>query len=431
MPLPRQPLEGPAYSRVPFRVYQDPSVYRGELDKIFSGPTWNYLGLDCEIPNAGDFRRTFVGEREVLMLRHPDGTIGAVENRCAHRGAQICQAMKGNTGRALICPYHQWTFNLKGDLTGLPYRRGIRGKGGMPADFDMTQHGLTQLKVEVLNGVVFGSFDPDVQPLREYLGPAMEKYFTRVFDGRKLRIVGVHRQMIDCNWKLQMENLKDPYHAGILHTFLVKFGLYRLDQKSAFYKNDENGHSVMMTSRGSEKGREDTGGVQLKAHDFVISDPDLLKPRMEFKDDVTLSIQTIFPNLIVQAQSNTLATRHAIPRGPGKHELVWTFFGYEDDDEEMRMLRLRQANLMGPAGFVTLDDAEALEFSQIGIDAAPPEAESVLELGRKGYEANDHLVTETLIRGFYRHYARLMDMPVPPQALPEEADDHVCPGEAK
>jgi salicylate 5-hydroxylase large subunit len=186
-----------------------------------------------------------------------------------------------------------------------------------------------------------------------------------------------------------------------------------------------------MTSRGSEKGREDTGGVQLKAQDFVISDPDLLKPRMEFKDDVTLSIQTIFPNLIVQAQSNTLATRHAIPRGPGKHELVWTFFGYEDDDEEMRMLRLRQANLMGPAGFVTLDDAEALEFSQIGIDAAPPEAESVLELGRKGYEANDHLVTETLIRGFYRHYARLMDMPVPPQALPEEADDHVCPGEAK
>ncbi len=397
-------------TRIPYRLYQDADIYAVEMDRIYSGPTWNYVGLECEVPNPGDYRRTYVGAREVLLLRDHDGSVSAVENRCAHRGAQVCQALSGNTGKSLICPYHQWTYSLTGELTGLPFRRGIRGKGGMPAEFDMKNHGLTRLRVETLNGVAFASFDPAAPTLSEYLGPVMKKYFTRIFDGRKLRVVGVHRQMIDCNWKLQMENLKDPYHAGILHTFLVKFGLYRLDQKSEFHKNDEMGHSVLMTSRGSEKGKEDTGGATLRAPDFTLTDTTLLQPKIEFPDDITLSIQTIFPNLIVQAQSNTLATRHAVPKGVGRHELVWTFFGYEDDDAEMRLRRLRQANLMGPAGYVTLDDAEALEFNQAGIDGAPPAAESVLELGRRGIEANDHLVTETLIRGFYRHYGKIMDL---------------------
>ena len=400
----------PDTTRVPYRVYQDSEIYADELTRIFYGPNWNYLGLECEVPQPGDYRRTFVGEREILMLRTKEGDITAVENRCAHRGTQICQALSGNTGPSLICPYHQWTYTLTGELTGLPYRRGIRGKGGMPEDFDLKNHSLVQLKVEVLNGVVFGTFDPSTPPLEEYLGPDMYNYFVRIFNGRSLRIVGVHRQVIDCNWKLQMENLKDPYHAGILHLFLVKFGLYRLDQKSEFYKNDAMGHSILMTSRGTEKGQEDTGGVRMRAPDFELSDRDLIKTRIEFPDDVTLTIQTIFPSLIVQAQSNTLATRHVIPKGVGSHELVWTFFGFDDDDDELRTLRLRLANVMGPAGYVTLDDAEALEFSQLGIRGTAPDAESVLELGRRGIESNDHLVTETLIRGYYRRYRELMDL---------------------
>tara|TARA_Y100001936_G_scaffold250320_1_gene302797 strand:+ start:185 stop:1453 length:1269 start_codon:yes stop_codon:yes gene_type:complete len=395
-------------TRVPYEVYQSPKIYAEELEKIFYGPTWNYVGLECEIPKAGDFRRNFIGEREILLIRKEDGKISVVENRCAHRGAQLCQSLSGNTGTAIMCPYHQWTYTLDGVLTGMPFKRGINGKGGLNPDFDMQKHGLLSLRVESLNGVVFASFDKDVAPLKTYLGKNMEKYFTRIFDGRGLRVVGYERQVIDCNWKLQMENLKDPYHAGILHLFLISFGLFRLDQESKCLVDDSKGHSVLMTAKGTEEGKEDTGGVRIAAPDFTLTDHELIKPRMEFPDNITLSIQTLFPSIIVQAQCNTLATRHVIPKGPGSHELVWTFFGFEDDDEEMRDLRLRQANLMGSAGYVTLDDAEALEFSQLGLTGLPNGQSAVLEIGGTDCESNDHLVTESLIRGFYMRYRDVM-----------------------
>ena len=84
--------------------------------------------------------------------------------------------------------------------------------------------------------------------------------------------------------------------------------------------------------------------------DYNLADPRLIDPKKEFSGDATVVMQTLWPNLIMQQQSNLLAMRHIIPRGPEKFELAWTFFGYEDDDEEMTARRLRQANLMGPAG---------------------------------------------------------------------------------
>ena len=395
-------------TRVPFRVYEDSDIYRAELDRIFYGPTWNYVGLECEVPDPGDFRRNFIGEREILMVRTAAGGIAVMENRCAHRGAQICQALDGNVGEALMCPYHQWTYSLEGDLTGVPFRRGFKGQGGFPKDFDLSKHGLPKLKVEVVNGVVFASFDHTMKPVADELGPDNLKYFTRVFDGRRLRVIGYQRQIIDSNWKLQMENLKDPYHAGILHLFLISFGLFRLDQKSAYYFDDGKGHTVLMTERGTESDDGDYGGVKIAAPDYTLTDHELVQPRKEFPDNVTLAIQTLFPSVIVQAQSNTLATRHVIPKGTGKHELVWTFFGFEDDDAEMRNLRLRQANLMGSAGYVTLDDAEALEYSQLGVSGAPEGAEAVLVLDGNGAESGECLVTEALIRGFYMRYRDIM-----------------------
>lgn len=399
---------GTVPTAVPYHVYRDGDLYARELERIFYGPSWNYVGLECEVPGAGDFRRVHVGEREVLLLRGADGRVRVLQNLCAHRGAQICQALSGNCGEALTCPYHQWTFDLDGNLTGVPFRRGYRGKGGMPGDFAMSDHGLTRLRCETLNGVVFASFADDVPPLADYMGPEMVRYFTRVFDGRELRVVGYQRQMIDCNWKLQMENLKDPYHAGILHLFLIRFGLFRLDQRSESRIDDSKGHCVLTTVRGSEQGQEDLGDVRLRDPDFSLHDHTLIQPTMEYPDSITLSIQTIFPSLIVQAQSNTLATRHVIPKGVDRHELIWTFFGYAGDDAETRQRRLRQANLMGAAGYVTLDDAEALEFSQAGLSGAARNQSAVLKLGGDDAEASDHLVTEGMIRGFYKRYFEIV-----------------------
>jgi len=98
-----------------------------------------------------------------------------------------------------------------------------------------------------------------------------------------------------------------------------------------------------------------------------------------------------------------------VTRGPGAFDLHWTFFGYATDDEPMRLRRLRQANLMGPSGFVSIDDGEVMELSHEGISPWP-DASGVLEMG--GYDGadTDHMVTEAAIRAFYGYYRRVMDL---------------------
>src|SRR5262249_59435300 len=120
--------------------------------------------------------------------------------------------------------------------------------------------------------------------------------------------------------------------------------------------------------------------------------------------------QTIWPTLIVQQQSNTLATRQLVTRGPEAFDLVWTFFGYAADDETMTRRRLRQANLMGPAGLVSVDDGEMMEASQGGIGCYPEAGATVLELGGRACDDTPHMITEAAIRAFYRHYREAMDL---------------------
>ena len=120
-------------------------------------------------------------------------------------------------------------------------------------------------------------------------------------------------------------------------------------------------------------------------------------------------MQTLWPNLIVQQQSNTLAMRHIVPQNPNKFRLDWTFFGYKDDDEEMVRRRLRQANLMGAAGFVSADDSEVMKFSQEGVGPYQYD-EGIMEMGGLGTSEEEHMVTESAIRGFYGYYRKVMGL---------------------
>jgi salicylate 5-hydroxylase large subunit len=88
-------------------VYVDPTIYARELERIFYGAHWNYVGLEAEVPTTGSFKRTTIGERSVIMVRNRDGNINVLENRCAHRGLRFCQERIGKV-RTLVCPYHQW-----------------------------------------------------------------------------------------------------------------------------------------------------------------------------------------------------------------------------------------------------------------------------------------------------------------------------------
>jgi len=403
---------GEGTSRIPFWAYTREDLYKKELDRFFYNHHWCYVGLEAEIPNPGDFRRTVVGERSVIMVRDPDGSINVVENVCAHRGMRFCRERHGNA-KDFLCPYHQWNYSLKGDLQGVPFRRGVKqdGKvnGGMPKDFKLEEHGLTKLKVATRGGVVFASFDHEIESLEVFLGPTILKYFDRTFNGRQLKILGYRRQRIPGNWKLMQENIKDPYHPGLLHTWFSTFGLWRADNKSELKMDDKFRHAAMISTRGQGgNNAEVVGGVDSFKDKMTLNDTRLLDIVPEaWWGGPTAVMTTIFPSLIIQQQVNSVSTRHIQPSGHGSFDFVWTHFGFEDDTPEMQERRLIQANLFGPAGFVSADDGEVIEWSQQGFEQKPSHR-TLVEMGGVDIGDTDHMVTETLIRGMYDYWRKVM-----------------------
>ena len=404
--------ENDGSSRIPFASYTSDALHQRELERFFYAKHWCYVGLEAEIPNPGDFKRTAVGERSVILVRDAVGGINVVENVCAHRGMSFCRERHGNA-KGFTCPYHQWNYSLTGDLQGVPFRRGVKqdGKvqGGMPADFDPKQNGLTKLKVAARGGVVFASFDHDVEPFEDFVGPAILRYFDRLFDGRALKILGYNRQRIPGNWKLMQENIKDPYHPGLLHTWFVTFGLWRADNKSQLLMDERFRHAAMISTRGQSGKADQVTGVSSFKGDMKLEDPRFLDVVPEpWWNGPSVVMTTIFPSVIFQQQVNSVSTRHIQPDGHGAFDFVWTHFAFADDSDEMIERRLRQANLFGPAGFVSADDGEVIELSQMGFEQKPSHR-TLAELGGTGVEDTDHMVTETLIRGMYRYWREVME----------------------
>ncbi|ADZ91641.1 aromatic ring-hydroxylating dioxygenase subunit alpha [Marinomonas mediterranea] len=399
--------------RIPFWTYTNEDVHKKELERLFYQKHWCYVGLEAEIPDPGDFKRTVIGERSVIMVRDQDGSIYVVENLCAHRGMRFCREKQGNT-KSFTCPYHQWNYDLEGNLQGVPFRRGVKQdgqvKGGMPKDFKPADHHLTKLRVAQRGGVVFASFDHDIESFEDFLGPTILSYFDRMFNGRKLTLLGYNKQRIPGNWKLMQENIKDPYHPGLLHTWFVTFGLWRADNRSELKMDDHFRHAAMISTRGAGGENAQTTNVSSFKESMTLNDPSFLDVEVEpWWDGPTAVMMTIFPSVILQQQVNSVSTRHIQPNGHGSFDFVWTHFGYEDDTEEMTERRLRQANLFGPAGFVSADDGEVIEFSQQGFEQKPNHR-SLAELGGKGIEETDHMVSETLIRGMYDYWRKLMEV---------------------
>jgi salicylate 5-hydroxylase large subunit len=205
------------------------------------------------------------------------------------------------------------------------------------------------------------------------------------------------------------ENIKDPYHASLLHVFLVTFGLFRADQESQVRMDATGAHALLISRRGEQKHSEHTRDITNLKEDFVLLDRRLLDPVQEYPDTATVVMQTIWPNLIVQQQSNTLALRQIRPRSARAFELHWTFFGYTNDDAAMTNRRLRQANLMSAAGLVSSDDSEIIKLAQDGIEQ-DTERRAVIMMGGHDTQDTQHMVTETAVRAFYRHYRKVMDL---------------------
>ena len=342
------------------------------------------------------------------MARDEDEELHVFENRCAHRGVEYCREYRGNTER-FICPYHNWTYDLQGSLVAVPFRRGVKGRGGMPKGFDMAEHGLRTFHVTSRNGAVFATAADDMESIEDYLGPETVVAFDTIFPGDELRLLGIHRNVIPSNWKLYQENLKDPYHATLLHTYLTTFGLFVTSNESHILVDPSGRHGALQSRRSDgrpEVAAEDAAQIQAYHGTMELNDPRVLDWVREVDSPWSGAAMTIWPNLSALRQTNILNTRLIVPRGPNELMMIWAVFGRASDDDEMTRHRLRQNNIFGPSGFLGIEDNEVLKFLQQGLRRSMPRHGLAL-LGDDD-ETPDTIITERAIRAMYRNYRDVM-----------------------
>ncbi len=221
--------------------------------------------------------------------------------------------------------------------------------------------------------------------LPEYIGPQMRPWVDRIFR-KPIVYLGCTRQFSNSNWKLYLENVKDPYHASLLHLFHTTFNIFRVNMQA--HHRVRRRPACTACCLAIKQDDTDAAELQGPEHPF-------LRRRLPAGGRVaaragarnmprvaTNHIQPIFPQLVIQQIHNTLVARQLLPKGPDQFELVFHFFGYEDDTPELRALRIKQANLVGPAGYISMEDTEATELVQRGHRRAMAPRVSVLEMSR-------------------------------------------------
>jgi len=393
-------------SEVPYEIYTDQAQYDREQERLFQGPTWHYLCLEVELAKSGDYVSTTVGETAVIVCRDAKGAINAFDNRCIHRGNLLCLERQGNV-RKFSCIYHGWTYDLTGKLTGVAFERGVKGQGGMAPEFRKEEHALRRLRVAILGGLVFGTFSDATPDLESWLGPDITRGLLRVMN-RTPHVLGREIQVLPNNWKLYFENVKDSYHASILHLFFTTFRINRLTQAGGIYVNRDGGshYAYSMLDYAAEDAEYKKAELRSDS-DFRLHDPSIVESVDEYGDGVSLQMLSIFPATVLQQVRNAIAVRVVRPRGIDKTELEWIHLGFETDDEAMTERRLRQGNLVGPAGYISMEDGCVGGFVQRGINYND-EGVSVVMMGGHEAESQEFRASEAAIRGFWKQYRSLM-----------------------
>ena len=200
--------------RVHRSVYSDPALFDLEMERLF-GRAWLVLGHESQVKDPGDFFRSRMGRQPVIVTRHTDGSVQVLVNRCAHRGATVCEPPSGNA-RQFVCPYHGWTYGTDGELCLVPFAEAYDPPAAGRPDL-----GLARVpRVERYRGFIFASLAADGPPLLEFLGhirTSFDDLVDRAPAGEVEVAGGVFKHTYRGNWKLVIENHLDLVHPGFVH----------------------------------------------------------------------------------------------------------------------------------------------------------------------------------------------------------------------
>jgi phenylpropionate dioxygenase-like ring-hydroxylating dioxygenase large terminal subunit len=257
-----------------------------------------------------------------------------------------------------------------------------------------------------LSGLVFGSLDDKVPAIEDYLGPDVTRGIRRVMN-RPAHVLGRSTQVLPNNWKLYFENVKDTYHASILHTFLTTFRINRLSQTGGIFVDESGGNHFSYSQIARDLDDPDYDREALRADsEFRLKDESIIASVDEYGDNISVQILTVFPGMVLQQIRNTIAVRVIRPRGVDKSELDWIHLGFDGDDAEMTERRLRQGNLVGAAGLISMEDGCVGGFVQRALQSNDDES-GIVMMGGHTAESQTFRASEAAIRGFWKKYRAL------------------------
>jgi phenylpropionate dioxygenase-like ring-hydroxylating dioxygenase large terminal subunit len=210
--------------------YTSDAFYQREVETIWR-KVWNFVGHVSQVENPGDyFALTFAGVPSII-LRDGAGRLRAFANTCRHRGSELLEGT-GNC-RAIVCPYHSWSFGLDGALLAAPEMKETIG-------FDPADNALIPLRIDTWGGFLFLCFDNEAPGLANYLGDLPQ--VTAPYALADMACVRRKEFMIECNWKLFVENAKESYHIATVHRNTIQ--KYASAKSSGYWVEDVQGEFV-------------------------------------------------------------------------------------------------------------------------------------------------------------------------------------------
>jgi benzoate/toluate 1,2-dioxygenase alpha subunit len=363
--------------RVAGRLYTDPEIFEQEITKIFER-TWVWVAHDSELPKPGSFKSTYVGRQPVIVTRDRRGGLHTLLNRCRHRGASLCEKPQGQAN-GFTCPYHAWSYGLDGTLRGIPYPDGYEGV------IDKRDLSLQKLRTESYGGMVFATFNDDIEPLDEFLGDAKLwiDRFMKQGGGYPIKVLGKHQFTFKGNWKIQLENTTDGYHFPIVHrSWMASVDAETADMMS-FMTDPEaithdlgNGHSVMqMVPEHSDLDADDGTEPLPGRFDHVIAELSKSFDDAQVRKLVRAMHGTgfnlnLFPNVAMSAAFFRVLRPVAVDETRIEHIAIGPDGPPEVDIINRERLRIHE-HFQGPFGFGTPDDAEGWNRVQRGAQGAP------------------------------------------------------------
>lgn len=357
------------------RVYVDEEVFNEEMRQIF-GRAWLFLCHESQIPEPGDFFEAAMGQDNVLVVRQKDRSIRAFLNSCPHRGNAVCRAEEGHA-RSFLCTYHGWSFGIDGSLKGVPGFKEFYG-----AELIKSERGLRHIaQLDSYKGFLFGTHDESAPSLDDFLGPTGRLCIDLLAcKGDLVVLPGVQKFVMDCNWKIAVDNLFDWYHPQVTHASAFQAGLAGPARRGVQFESIdmsgvemEGGDGLDATVSTISASRFDQivllgeyghgiGGPTASSTGSVEGDPSWRqRPGVpEVLGPIGVDVAghpNVFPTMWFTAAPWQVSLR--IPRSATKTEIWWfTFVDRNATAEQRQLAAVIAGRIFGPSGLLEQDDGE-------------------------------------------------------------------------